>query len=156
MKLRKLTAGMCLEIFFGILLPLLFIVPFLAVITWLLVVSLPTSYLLQNLGKLSFWAVPWFALGCLWTMILFGPEPVARRPGLRWPALLVGLLGIGFILLLFLPTLLIEWKVIFNKPSSFDLNAVVRGNDWRFLMLGLLGPALVGMKYLFILFRGKR
>ena len=151
MKFRKLTLGMAVEILLGIVLPLLFVVPFFCAIFGLFIELWKMG--MFEVTKVLFWVFPMAALGSLWVIILFGPEPVLRRPWLRGICLAFGFLGMAVFFFLFLPTVVIDWRVIIHQPFKFDFQTLSRGELWNLMVIGCSGPVLVGMRYLPVLLK---
>jgi len=146
--------GRWVELIFGIVLPAVFIVPLFIAFTWVMCMGgLTAGSLSAAIPGLFFIAVPLLALLCLWVLILFGPEQVRRLPFLRWITVITGFLGLTYFFLVFLPTFLIEWNVVWKGPISLSPNAILRGNDWRLLLMGSIGPVVLGIKYLWQLIR---
>ena len=154
MKLRKLTPGMAVEIFLGILLPLLFVAPFFCAIFGLSIELWKMGW--SEVIKVLFWLFPPIALGSLWVIILFGPGPVLSRPWLRRLSTAFSLVGTIVFLFLFLPTLLLQGRAILHLRFTLDFSTLSREQLWNMLVIGCSGPALVGMRYLPALWKGKR
>jgi len=136
------------ELFFGAILPTIFVVPFLAVVAGLGV--LYSAYV--NLG-LFISGLGIGAIFSMWTLILFGPEMIQRNAPLRVFVLFTGIPGffLCLFLLYYFATSVLEWGALM-KPISFDWRTIEQAQDWRLILLGLVSQFLVGLRYLPALF----
>ena len=157
MKLRPMIWVRWVELMFGAFLPTIFIVPFFVTLLGISLLGISVSgFSAQVIPALLLVIIPMGAVVLLWLLILCGPEQINQRPILRWLTLTMDILGFAYVLLFFVPTLFIEWKVVFLRPVSFSFRTIVRGDDWRFLCMGVIGPVIVGLRYLPALLRGTK
>ncbi len=163
MKLQPMTRGRWVELFFGAVLPAVFVMP---VLLWGLGFLLATmlgpegeylfnGFFLKVVPGLLLAAIPVAALLCLGLVILFGPDQVCRFPSLRWTTVVTGFLGLIYFFQSFLRPVLIRWSVL-GGSVSFSPAAIFYRDDWRLPLVGSLGPVILWLKYLPQLLRRTR
>ena len=145
MSPQPMSFGRMVEFFIGIVLPALFEMPFFLATAWNLRI-----YSATDPGLFLFCVVPSGVLLCLWVVILFGVEQVRQFYALRWTTVIMGIVGLTYFFLVFLPLFVSEWNLVWRggPVSSFSPESIMRGGDWRLLLLGAIGPVVLWMKYL--------
>lgn len=163
MRVQPMTGKRWVELFFGCVVPTVLVVPFFLTILELGLYrfSQPRWSVRELLPAMSFSLIPIIAVASIWFLVLFGPRQVNRHFSLRLMTLLFGVLGLllvfAFFIPLFQPIIRGYWKesfALFLKPYSFALRTIVRGDDWRLLFFGTLGPLVVGLRAFPVLIRG--
>lgn len=144
--MRKLSPVQWVELVVGAGLPTAVFGPFLCLGLFGMTVTALSALLGRStMTRMSWWAmgimalgevIGLAALGSLWLVILMGPQAVCRRPTLRWFAVCSGVLGILTVALLFVKTYAPAYPLL---------------NIWLYL---LVGPAVVGLRYLLVLLKG--
>jgi hypothetical protein len=162
-RVQPMTAFKWIEILFGCIAPTVLVVPFFLTILELGLYRFtqPQWSAVELFPAMAFSLIPIIAVGSIWMLVLFGPRQINRYFPLRLITLLFGVAGLllvfAFFIPLFQPIIRGYWKEslgLFLKPYSFAFRTIVRGDDWRLLFFGTLGPLFVGLRALPVLIRG--
>jgi len=168
-----MTWGRWLELLFGVVVPIVTLVPWALEISFaaglgLFEGDLSVMNILWGLFYLLFGAVPLGAVLSLGYLILTGVEPVFQRPVLRWPIVVVGILGLlmaAFFSISVLPTF---WGESLRNSLGYQrqnasgmtlwMNSfwVLLVEDGRIVLAASIGPMIMGLRYLLKLIRGTR
>ncbi len=168
MKLRPLTWSRWLELGIGVFIPAIYTLPFLVQTSWF---ALSPSCTHPNVSEdlwfsapvvvVTFVAIVAFLL--LGALILVGPEQVNQRVALRASMTAMGSIGLIVGTLFFLSGLGAwidlfakrELWGLFSKRHFFTLGTweFILFEDARFISLMLVGPLVIGLRYLRALLR---
>ena len=140
MKICPMTWGRWLEILVGALPPTVYVTP--------LLLAAATSRRVPLLWALYGLTLPLLAIVSLWCVILFGPEQVNQRPAFRWFILVTGVAGLLEVFY-FAAVILLKSKSLFAGQYGYS-------PFFCFLLLALVGPLLVGLRYLPKLIKGTK
>ena len=145
MKLRPMTWGRWMEFVFGALIPTvvwgwLAVIALGAVVVGFLGASYGWVAKIAGLVSMGLIFVPLVGgLVALWLLTLYGVEQVNQRSALRWFSILIGIAAL----------ILGGWNLVYSIESPRkDFTGVL-------VNISLIGPMIVGLKYLPQLIRGK-
>lgn len=137
-----MARGRWVELIFGAVLPTIFVIPFVVAMLW-------DGILTGEAVAYGLCVPAVLAMMALWGVLLVGPEAICRRPVLRWLTLMMLMLGI-VVAACILAAYLRDGSIRRFGPAPWYL--YVWGNP-HFIALILIGPLIVGIRYVRMLFK---
>ena len=145
MKCQPMTRVRWIELIFGAILPTIFLVP-----SMLYLLAFAVSTFGMPTGNKAYVGVGMSFIGvvavlALWLLVLLGSDQVNRYPAFRGFILIAGILGLAdalFVIAVVIPS----WVGLFTNDIAITWKYMLE--DERSISLILVGPVVVGLRYL--------